>query len=62
MCECNSFLFYLCFQVIGVDPLGSILAYPDSLNETDVNFYEVEGIGYDFIPTVCDRAVSYPLC
>lgn len=42
-------------EVVGVDPLGSILAEPESLNESDVTFYEVEGIGYDFIPTVLDR-------
>ena len=45
-------------QVIGVDPLGSIIAQPEELNKTDVNFYEVEGIGYDFLPTVCDRKVG----
>jgi len=45
-------------QVIGVDPEGSILALPDELNKTDSSgFYEVEGIGYDFIPTVLDRSV-----
>lgn len=38
--------------VIGVDPYGSILAQPEELNETDVTVYQVEGIGYDFIPTV----------
>jgi len=38
--------------LVGVDPMGSILAQPESLNKSDVNFYEVEGIGYDFIPTV----------
>lgn len=32
--------------VIGVDPEGSILSEPPALNETDVEFYEVEGIGY----------------
>lgn len=37
--------------------MGSILALPDSLNDTDVSFYEVEGIGYDFLPTVLDRSV-----
>ncbi|CAH1796443.1 unnamed protein product [Owenia fusiformis] len=41
-------------RVIGVDPEGSIIARPESLNKTDVTFYEVEGVGYDFIPTVCD--------
>ncbi len=39
--------------VVGVDPEGSILAEPEELNITDSSgFYEVEGIGYDFIPTV----------
>lgn len=44
-------------KIVGVDPCGSILAQPAKLNETDVTFYEVEGIGYDFIPTVLDRSV-----
>ena len=43
--------------VVGVDPLGSILAQPDSLNESEVTYYDVEGTGYDFIPTVLDRSV-----
>jgi len=42
-------------EVVGVDPYGSILAQPPQLNESEVSFYEVEGIGYDFIPTVLDR-------
>jgi cystathionine beta-synthase len=37
-----------------VDPYGSILALPDSLNGI-VESYKVEGIGYDFIPDVLDR-------
>jgi len=41
-------------KVIGVDPEGSILAQPDSLNGP-ITSYKVEGIGYDFIPTVLDR-------
>ena len=42
--------------IVGVDPVGSILAEPNSLNEfTGSGFYEVEGIGYDFVPTVLDR-------
>lgn len=45
-------------QIIGVDPEGSILAEPEELNKTDKTQYEVEGIGYDFIPTVLDRSVS----
>ncbi|XP_075436666.1 cystathionine beta-synthase isoform X2 [Ascaphus truei] len=44
-------------KVIGVDPEGSILAEPDELNQTEKTGYEVEGIGYDFIPTVLDRTV-----
>ncbi|XP_059020821.1 cystathionine beta-synthase isoform X3 [Mustela lutreola] len=44
-------------QIIGVDPEGSILAEPEELNQTEQTVYEVEGIGYDFIPTVLDRSV-----
>ncbi|KAM5280827.1 LOW QUALITY PROTEIN: cystathionine beta-synthase [Ctenodactylus gundi] len=44
-------------KIIGVDPVGSILAEPEELNRTEQTAYEVEGIGYDFIPTVLDRAV-----
>lgn len=42
-------------KIIGVDPYASILAEPDELNVTSVTGYEVEGTGYDFIPTVCER-------
>ena len=45
-------------KVVSVDPYGSILAEPEELNKSDTTFYEVEGIGYDFIPTVCDRSVA----
>jgi cystathionine beta-synthase len=38
-------------QIVGVDPHGSILAEPAHLN-TKEGSYDVEGIGYDFIPTV----------
>uniref|UniRef100_A0A8C7MTI3 Cystathionine beta-synthase n=1 Tax=Oncorhynchus kisutch TaxID=8019 RepID=A0A8C7MTI3_ONCKI len=44
-------------KIVGVDPEGSILAEPEELNMTDKTQYEVEGIGYDFIPTVLDRSV-----
>jgi cystathionine beta-synthase len=40
--------------VYGVDPHGSILAQPASLNGA-ITSYKVEGIGYDFIPIVLDR-------
>lgn len=43
-------------KVIGVDPFGSLLAEPADLNKTEVTGYELEGTGYDFIPTVCERA------
>jgi len=43
-------------KIIGVDPVGSLLAVPEKLNDDKgAGFYEVEGIGYDFIPTVLDR-------
>ncbi len=42
-------------KVIAVDPDGSILALPESLNGA-IHSYKVEGIGYDFIPTVLDRS------
>jgi cystathionine beta-synthase len=43
--------------VVGVDPEGSILAQPENLNKSEVTYYDVEGTGYDFIPTVLDRDV-----
>ena len=39
-------------KVVGVDPVGSILAGPEPIRP-----YKVEGIGYDFIPDVLDRDV-----
>ena len=44
-------------QIIGVDPHGSSLALPDSLNVSGISSYLVEGIGYDFIPQVLDRSL-----
>ncbi|KAK4520765.1 killer toxin resistant protein [Mucor velutinosus] len=41
-------------KIVGVDPVGSILAQPESLN-TEGGSYQVEGIGYDFIPDVLKR-------
>lgn len=41
-------------KIVGVDPVGSILALPESLN-TEAGSYQVEGIGYDFIPDVLKR-------
>jgi len=43
--------------VVAVDPEGSILAVPASLNEKNLGVgYQVEGIGYDFIPTVLEQS------
>ncbi|KCV71933.1 cystathionine beta-synthase [Fonticula alba] len=44
-------------HIVAVDPKGSILAEPESLNTTDITTYQVEGIGYDFIPDVLDRSI-----
>jgi len=42
--------------VVGVDPEGSILAEPESLNDPNhCPIYHVEGTGYDFIPMVLKR-------
>lgn len=43
--------------IVGVDPEGSIMAHPASLNESETNFWEVEGIGHDWIPDVLDQSV-----
>ena len=39
-------------KIIGVDPVGSILAGPAT-----VGSYKVEGIGYDFIPDVLEQGI-----
>lgn len=43
--------------IVGADPKGSILAQPESLNQTSQADYKVEGIGYDFIPDVLNRSL-----
>jgi CBS domain-containing protein len=44
--------------IVGVDPVGSLLAVPESLNDAHrLESYHVEGIGYDFIPKVLDRSL-----
>ncbi|XP_057656686.1 cystathionine beta-synthase-like [Diorhabda carinulata] len=42
--------------IIGADPYGSKFAQPSEINETDVKFIEIEGIGFEMIATVCDRS------
>lgn len=44
-------------QIVGVDPVGSVLAEPESLNSAGIKAYHVEGIGFDFVPKVLDRRV-----
>ncbi|KAL8383361.1 hypothetical protein RB595_006894 [Gaeumannomyces hyphopodioides] len=45
-------------KIVAADPVGSILALPESLNDEGANKpYKVEGIGYDFIPDVLDREI-----
>lgn len=39
-------------EIVGVDPVGSLLA-----GEEPIKPYEVEGIGYDFVPDVLDRSL-----
>lgn len=44
--------------MVAVDPVGSILAQPDTLNDHKrLEGYQVEGIGYDFVPSVLDYSV-----
>jgi cystathionine beta-synthase len=40
--------------VVGVDPIGSVLAHPAQFN-AQKGEYKVEGIGYDFVPGVLDQ-------
>jgi cystathionine beta-synthase len=45
-------------KIIAIDPYGSILAVPENLNDYKrLESYQVEGIGYDFVPTVLDRNI-----
>merc|ERR1719291_1671020 len=51
-------------KIVAVDPYGSILAKPESKNDASprtghkkLEAYHVEGIGYDFVPTVLDQEV-----
>jgi len=51
-------------KIVAIDPHGSILAVPDNMNDGSARTgqgrlkpYQVEGIGYDFIPTVLDREI-----
>lgn len=44
-------------KVVGVDPLGSVLADPQGSCANQSPPYLVEGIGYDFVPGVLDRSL-----
>lgn len=39
-------------KIVGVDPIGSVLGGDGA--EAEHAFFMVEGIGYDFVPTVLD--------
>jgi len=48
-------------QIIAIDPCGSLLAQPESMNDEfppAEGGQQVEGIGYDFIPRVLDRTLT----
>ena len=46
-------------HIVGIDPFGSILAEPSELNTPGPEAgYQIEGIGYDFIPRVLDRSLT----
>uniref|UniRef100_A0A6Q2YUV0 Cystathionine beta-synthase n=1 Tax=Esox lucius TaxID=8010 RepID=A0A6Q2YUV0_ESOLU len=59
-CVCDGVSVCVCVcdgvSVCSWCPLN-ISFHPEELNKTDKTQYEVEGIGYDFIPTVLDRSV-----
>ncbi|KAJ3228154.1 hypothetical protein HK099_006034 [Clydaea vesicula] len=43
-------------KIVAADPVGSILALPEKLNEGGEGVsYKIEGIGYDFVPDVLKR-------
>ncbi|KAK0539313.1 cystathionine beta-synthase [Tilletia horrida] len=47
-------------HVVGVDPVGSLLAVPAALNEVPADWagvYKIEGIGYDFDPKTLDKSL-----
>ncbi|XP_042283280.1 cystathionine beta-synthase b isoform X1 [Thunnus maccoyii] len=45
-------------KIVAVDPEGSVLIGSDNSDQNENKIsYEVEGIGYDFIPTVLDRSL-----
>mmetsp|Transcript_114117 Transcript_114117/g.254662 ORF Transcript_114117/g.254662 Transcript_114117/m.254662 type:complete len:439 (-) Transcript_114117:166-1482(-) len=51
-------------KIVGVDPYGSILAKPEAVNESSprtghkkLQAYHVEGIGYDFVPSVLNQDI-----
>jgi cystathionine beta-synthase len=43
-------------KVIGIDPMGSIMAEPPELNSQPKGYF-VEGIGHDFVPESLDRTL-----
>lgn len=49
--------------IVGVDPRGSILARPETLNELaegETDQYKIEGIGYDFVSGQLRGSIARP--
>ena len=45
-------------QVVGADPVGSILKhYKETGEMTEAHTYKIEGVGEDFIPPICDLSM-----
>lgn len=42
-------------KIVCSDPVGSTMALPPEINKTDVDFFELEGIGYDYVPSTLHR-------
>ena len=48
-------------KIIAIDPNGSVLAQPESLNienPAEPTGQQIEGVGYDFLPRVLDRTLT----
>jgi cysteine synthase len=43
-------------KIVGVDPIGSLISAKSGIPNHSHHF-EVEGIGYDFVPTVLDMDI-----
>lgn len=53
---CIRLSYSFLLQIVAVDPEGSSMI--ESKDKKVKTSFEVEGIGYDFVPTVLDKSVS----